>query len=1080
MPVLSLSIGEERHLISGEASLGRHSSCTVRIADPMVSRTHARIGWNDQGPWLEAVSAGNATRINGRRVEGRVAIHDGDVIALGPKELRAQLLDDPPSNQNTSDAALSRKPPQVGQARPESPDSEPTAAADEEVEASDVYDFTDPAPEAGERDAAIARTEEDIAREEAISASTHLVYRGRVFAVEGETILGRHRDCDIQVRDARASRQHIRVEGQGEEVWAEDLGSANGSELNGQPLLGRKRLEHGDRLTIGSSHLILQIPAAAAAAAVNESSTATDPAVGKDLVGRELGGFRIRAIIGHGSIGTVYRAHQVNLARDVALRVFDQAVIEHEAGFGERVAEQARVSARVSHDNIARIHEVGEDDGVLWCAMELVDGTPLDELIAREGPLDPVAALAVVERLAKALGTAHDEGVHHNDLRPSNVMLSTTGTVKLLDIGMGRILQEGRQGAARTAVVGDPSFMAPEQAQGAEPDVRSDIYSVGCLLVLMLTGEPPFTARDARALLRAHAEDPIPSVSERNPAVPSVVDQLVGSMLAKNADWRFADMDELLEELAAVRVQVAAVASALAKAPTASRPGVDRLAPARQRSPSEAARVLPERRVGSGERRARRAGGGGPTLAVSLMMLGIGVMLFLFIGLPLAKRLTVEPANEPIANHGQQPPVAVADPDQGQPEPVRPQPGNDPPAVEDPWQVRWEAVIAEVGPLVQQERWGRAEFRLERLAAEFSAAPERYRERLDDRLVDCRLRAERWYRESTASLVGSDGNTRLRRLREIRDHALRRDRADAEARYQQALDAVRQRLAATRREALAAIERGDLAALPDLGRVAVERLEGTPLAPLSRRFQRLTLEAAHAPWAGSWALTRDQLLRQPPTDADAALAGGALLLLSDNARAGLDLLLAHRALGSGPLRDRREALLRTEAVILDFSTAGDLAFINAVIGAPALVDGSLTAAPGEATGLVCTAAVGGPSWEVAVDLDLGSITPGAETGCALSLVSGNDSHLSLVVSEEGLTLTAATTNGRIQEVEADPGSGRLEIRITSFGGTTAVYLGERVIRDDLAIVVEDARLHIDCNGLEWRLDAIRVLGPPET
>jgi serine/threonine-protein kinase len=220
--------------------------------------------------------------------------------------------------------------------------------------------------------------------------------------------------------------------------------------------------------------------------------------------GSRLGGFEVIALIGAGAIGEVYRARDVELGRNVALKILS----DPSACPPDRIARferEARVLASLNHPNIATIHRIEQAGGVRAIVMELVDGPALADLVA-SGPVDVATTVTIALQLADALEVAHERGIIHRDLKPANVKVTPAGRVKLLDFGLAKIVTDqltldamvGRtQGASATQeglIVGTPAYMSPEQLRGDASDKRTDIWAFGCVLFELLSGRRAFGA----------------------------------------------------------------------------------------------------------------------------------------------------------------------------------------------------------------------------------------------------------------------------------------------------------------------------------------------------------------------------------------------------------------------------------------------------------------------------------------------------------------------------------------------------------------------------------------------------------
>src|SRR6476660_643812 len=193
--------------------------------------------------------------------------------------------------------------------------------------------------------------------------------------------------------------------------------------------------------------------------------------------GSELAGYRLESLLGRGGMGVVYRARDLALDRYVALKLLAPELAE-DVRFRERFLRESRLAASLDHPAIVPIYDAGEVAGQLYIAMRLVDGTDLKRLLAEEGKLEPERALGLVEQVADALDAAHERGLVHRDVKPSNVLLDQRGHCYLADFGLSRRLaEESRARAAEARSLGTLEYVAPEQIRGAEVDGRADLYS---------------------------------------------------------------------------------------------------------------------------------------------------------------------------------------------------------------------------------------------------------------------------------------------------------------------------------------------------------------------------------------------------------------------------------------------------------------------------------------------------------------------------------------------------------------------------------------------------------------------------
>jgi predicted Ser/Thr protein kinase len=252
--------------------------------------------------------------------------------------------------------------------------------------------------------------------------------------------------------------------------------------------------------------------------------------------------YELGRVLGQGGMARVYRGTDRTLDRPVAIKVLAEPY-DRDRGFVQRFRREAQAAARLNHPNIVSVHDSGSDDGRHFIVMELVEGESLGTRLKRDGPLAPAEAIRIGGAITRALAAAHERGVIHRDMKPSNVMLTEDGGVKVVDFGIARA--SGAEEITRSGLVlGSAFYVSPEQAQGASGDERSDLYGLGCVLYQMLTGRPPFVADDAVASLYQHVnERPTPPSSIR--PVPDELERVVLRCLEKDPAHRFASASEL-------------------------------------------------------------------------------------------------------------------------------------------------------------------------------------------------------------------------------------------------------------------------------------------------------------------------------------------------------------------------------------------------------------------------------------------------------------------------------------------------------------------------------------------------------
>jgi serine/threonine protein kinase len=265
-------------------------------------------------------------------------------------------------------------------------------------------------------------------------------------------------------------------------------------------------------------------------------------------IGR-LGNYRVLRLLGKGGMGFVFLAEDVDLCRPVALKVMKPELDRDDNG-SERFLREARAMASIKHESLVTVFQVGREQGVVYLAMELLEGSTLEDWLAQSGVPDVPAILHVGKGIAGALAAIHRRGLIHRDLKPANLwMEEPSGRVKILDFGLARFIHDDASLTQSGMILGTPSFMSPEQARGETLDARSDLFSFGCVLYTLCTGSIPFQGSNTTAVLTALAlHDPSP-VRDINQDIPPALSDLVAQMLAKEAADRPRSADEVLERL---------------------------------------------------------------------------------------------------------------------------------------------------------------------------------------------------------------------------------------------------------------------------------------------------------------------------------------------------------------------------------------------------------------------------------------------------------------------------------------------------------------------------------------------------
>ncbi|HET9982602.1 MAG TPA: protein kinase [Longimicrobiales bacterium] len=303
-----------------------------------------------------------------------------------------------------------------------------------------------------------------------------------------------------------------------------------------------------------------------------------------DLVGQIIAGrYRIVRKLGEGGMGQVYMAEHVKLGRPCAIKIMRPALMRDQDAIG-RFAREAATAGRISHANVAAVYDFGEtDEGLIYLAMEHVEGTALSAVLASRRRLPPAEAVEIAAQVAAGLNAAHELSIIHRDLKPDNILLSYgrdgRAVVKVVDFGIAKAIQEPGQNLTQTGmVVGTLEYMSPEQLIGEALDGRSDVYSLGCVLYEMLTGERTFSSPSgAAAALTRRLTEPPPRPRDRVAEVPEALDEIVARALGRAPADRFGTAVELRDALLAAVAPAAAPvvtpgAMAAAAAPVATPP----------------------------------------------------------------------------------------------------------------------------------------------------------------------------------------------------------------------------------------------------------------------------------------------------------------------------------------------------------------------------------------------------------------------------------------------------------------------------------------------------------------------------
>jgi len=261
------------------------------------------------------------------------------------------------------------------------------------------------------------------------------------------------------------------------------------------------------------------------------------------LLSRTIGNYQIVDRLGKGGMATVYRARQVNMQRDVAIKIMS-ADLAQDPQFVARFEREAQVIAHLEHPRILPVHDFGHEGELFYLVMRLIEGDTLYQRLLDDAlPVDVAARF--VAQIAEALDYAHAEGVIHRDLKPNNILIDAWDNLYLMDFGLAKMVASSSNLTETGAVLGTPAYMAPEQWRGAPVDARTDVYALGVILYEMVAGETPFETDTPYSLMYKHLNDPPPPLRDRLPDLPEAAERVILKALAKDMAGRYQSAGDL-------------------------------------------------------------------------------------------------------------------------------------------------------------------------------------------------------------------------------------------------------------------------------------------------------------------------------------------------------------------------------------------------------------------------------------------------------------------------------------------------------------------------------------------------------
>lgn len=273
------------------------------------------------------------------------------------------------------------------------------------------------------------------------------------------------------------------------------------------------------------------------------------------LVGKQLGGYKAVCFIGSGSMGGIFKGWDSALEREVALKVISFDLSSQET-FREMFIKEARLISKLDHPNIAHIYSIGDTDGILFFAMELIAGETLGDLIIKHGNLNTLKGLDYLLTVCQTLDFVRQKNIIHRDIKPENIVINDKGVLKIVDFGVAKKIDVNAPGNVPEGIVGSPLYISPESISGQVIDHRSDIYSLGATFYHVFTGYPPFEGNDTKAILLHHLNSKARPLKERNPKVSVFLSRIIEKMMAKDPQERYQNYKTIVQDLQSFRSMV--------------------------------------------------------------------------------------------------------------------------------------------------------------------------------------------------------------------------------------------------------------------------------------------------------------------------------------------------------------------------------------------------------------------------------------------------------------------------------------------------------------------------------------------
>ena len=878
-----------------------------------------------------------------------------------------------------------------------------------------------------------------------------LLYNDKEYPLIEQIIIGRQKSCDVALLDQGASRQHCKVFRDSKlRIWVEDLGSANGTKVNGEKIKAPTKLKDGDIIVCSKSSVTVKFTDEDRD--LNRSSH--DIFNPEALVNKLISGHRIQSVIGSTNIVTVYIAKQLSLDRDVVLKVVHPDFADSESPLAKEIDEQTKLAARINHQSIAQVHECGTEQNFIWSSMEFIDGEMLFDLLDREGQLTPDIALMMTEKIADGLASAHEQGIVHRALNPRNIMLSKDGRIKVVDLVLEQFLRYHLEQKGIPTPEDHADYLAPELLRSKKGDAKSDIYSLGCILFQMLSGQPPYVYDNASKTAQAHIKEPIPQITEFCPDLPSSLQECISTMLHKNPEWRHQSMSDLREDLEKIRKELP------------------------QDISQNKARKIDRPRVSSQRLPAAKGSGTGVLLNLIIIAAIAGGIWYALT--QLDKETKPNNTQKTPQNHS----TANDDPNVITP-------GSDLDTMRKDTEVKerekqeaaqnkalndlWQRSKTKAQQAINDGEWDAAEYQLQRDMSNFTNS-RRLTTTAQNFLKQVRIDGRNWYNDELNKCNSGNSIADLRerctQLSSLRSQVINELRADVDARLQEAITGMQRHLAKAKQAAISQVEQGQLKALAQSTTDLGKEFAGTPVEAMHRQFAALVNEAQRIPVASDWDSTRQQLLQAQ--DAEMVLAAGAALILSGNREDGTRLLLQNDLFNTPDLRKRRDRLVRSQAAIIDFSDSSDLQSLTFITGQPAYSDGFISGDTSKLYELRSNHVLGNKQWEIACTVQF---PQGMNSDSEFLIQIGNEEELPVVLSLSQKAILRVETDSAEKEIPSDFNARAHSIvRCIYADGTMSVYLNNTLIDASPLTIPDDTSLNLSSSACNWKLHRLMVLG----